>query len=389
MSLLSDIELAITEAWENMPPVVPTAQREPNHVARLIGHVCQPIADSIVSNGIATAASVRATFCHQNPYAFWSKPSASGGDAVVRRELGDLLIIVRSTLYERALLLQTKMSGPNAPSPWQPGVSVPVSPAGQRDLYACLHPFHLEYTSKGPQATAKEARDLGSVTALEVKYNMQGAPLQAYKLAMSATGSLPPVPPAMIFAWIDSTNTAAGRVRLGGQWSAWLTELSQPVALTTQATLSSTLAACLEGMICELTPQVGRSIDTAGPDPEWRRLVKDLEVWADTWFHSAVNTSTNDVETVGGVYDSKLYDNRASAFMAWTTAGPYAELRKLPGSNRAYRYLYERQWTRPGKQLKFIKPPSSPTGSNGDKPEGRFAVLEIRLTSPTPRKIFD
>ena len=383
MSLYTDIELAITDAWENTPPVVSTAQREPNHVARLIGHVCQPIADSIVKNGIATAASVRATFCHQNPYAFWDDPCASGGDVVVRRELGDLLIIVRSPLYERALLLQTKMSGPGAPLPWQPGVVVPVSPDGQRDLYACLHPFHLEYTGQNPQPTAKEARDEGSVAALETKYKTQGAPLQAYKLAMSASGTLPSAPPAMIFAWIDSTNAAGLRVRKGGQWSAWLTEPSQPVALTKQAKLSWTLSACLEDMICKPTPQVGRSIDTSGPDPEWRRLVQDLEAWADAWFHGAMHASTHDVKTVGGVYDSKLYDSHASAFMAWTTAGPYAQLRNLPGSNRAWAHFMAVPRSPRGPRLRFIEPPSSPTGLNRDQPEGRFAVIEIRLTSPT------
>ena len=382
MSLLTDIDLAITEAWENTHPVVPTAQREPNHVARLIGHVCQPIADSIVSNGIATAASVRATFCHQNPYAFWDNPSASGGDTVVRRELGDFLVIVRSPIYERALMLQTKMSGSRAPLPWQPGVVVPVLPYGQRDLYACLHPFHLEYTGRKNQPTANEARVEGSVARLERKYAAQGAPLNAYKLATVAQGALTVASPAMIFAWIDSSNAKGVRVRQGGQWSSCLTEPSQPVALSKQAKLSSTLSACLEDMICRPTPQVGRSIEKFGLDPEWRRLVQDLEDWADSWFHSAVPTSTHDVETFGGIYDAKLYDSKASAFMAWTTAGPYAELQKLPGRNRAWPHFQAVPRSQAAPRLRFIEPPSSPIGLIDDQPVGGFAVIEIRLTSP-------
>lgn len=380
MSLLTDIELAITEAWENRLPVAPTAQREPNHVARLIGHVCRPIAESIVSNGIATAASVRATFCHRNPYAFWDNPSASssGSDAVVRRELADLLIIVRSPLYERAVLMQTKMSGTKAPSPWQPGVIVSVEPDGQRDLYACLHPFHLEYTRKNPQRTAQEARDEGSVAALEMKYKGQGAPLYPYKLATHAIGTLPPVPPAMIFAWIDSANTSGVRVKKSSPWSAWLTEPSQPVARSAQAILSSTLSACLEEMICKPTPLVGRSINGVVPDPEWRRLVQDLENWADDWFHNAVHTSSHDVKTCGAAYDSKLYDSSVSAFMTCGTAGPYEELRSLPGRNRAWPDFLGVPWTKGGTRLRLIKPPSSPSGLSDDK---GFAVIEIRLTS--------
>lgn len=384
MSLLTDIELAITEAWENTPPVVPTAQREPNHVARLIGHVCQPIADSVVRNGIAAAASVRATFCHQNPYAFWHDPTFSGGDTVVRRELGDLLVIVRSPHFERALLLQTKMSGPNAPSPWQPGVVVPVSSVGQRDLYARLHPFHLEYIGRKNQPTASAARIEGSIAQLERKYAAKGAPLNAYKLATVASGALP-APPAMIFAWIDSANANGVRVRQGGQWSAWLTESSQPVAHSTQAILSSTLSACLVEMICKRTPQVGRRIDALGLEPEWRRLVQDLENWADSWFHRAVPTSTHDVKTVGGIYESKLYDSKASSFMAWTTAGQYAELRKLPGRNRAWTHFQAAPRSQGGPRIRFVEPPLSPTGLNDDQLEGGFGIIEIRLASPNPR----
>lgn len=382
MSLLTDIELAITEAWENTLPVAPTAQREPNHVARLIGHVCRPIAESIVNNGIATAASVRATFCHQNPYAFWDNPSASGSVAVVRRELADLLIIVRSPLYERAVLLQTKMSGTKAPSPWQPGVFVSVSPDGQRDLYACLHPFHLEFTGQNPQPTAKEARDEGSVAALKMKYNEQGTHLHPYTLASCASGTLSPAPPAMIFAWIDSTNASGARTRKKGKWSAWLAEPSQPVALSTQAELSSTFSACLEDMICKPTPRVGRSIKADDvPDPEWHRLVQDLEEWADAWFHRAVHTSNHDVEAVGGAYDSKLYDSNVSAFVTCSTAGPYAELQKLPGSNRAWPDFLGVPWKNGGTRLRLITPPSSSTCLSDDQ---GFAVIEIRLTALIP-----
>lgn len=381
MSFLTDIERAITEAWEDTSPVVPTAQREPNHVARLIGHVCQPIADSIVSNRIATAATVRATFCHQNPYAFWQDPLTSGVDGVVRRELGDLLVIVRSPDYQRALLLQTKMSGPKAPLPWQPGVNVSVSHVGQRDLYACLHPFHLEYIGNKSQATAAEARVEGSVVGLEAKYALQGTPLAAYKLAKVASAT-PPTSAAMIFAWIDSTHTNGVRTRQGGQWSAWLTEPSQPVPRSTTAKLSSTLAACLRDMICSPTPQVGRSVDAAGPDPEWGRLVQDLENWADHWFHSNVSTSTHDVYTVNSVYEPSLYDSKASAFMAFTTAGPYVELQKLRWRNRDWRYFEAVAKWHGGSRWRFAVPPFSLTGRNDDQPEGSFAVIEIRLTSP-------
>lgn len=381
MSLLTDIEEAITEAWINTPPVAPTAQREPNHVARLIGHVCQPVADSIVRNGIAKAASVRATFCHQNPYAFWQDPGDSGASGVVKRELGDLLIVVRSPLYSHALLLQTKMSGRNAPSPWKPGVVVPVDPTGQRDLYACLHPFYLAYSDCKNQPTADQARKAGSVAELKRMYAAQGTTLYPYKLAKVSGGAPPVTAPAMIFAWIDSTNANGVRTPQNGPWSAWLTESTQPVAGSKTATLCSTLSKCLEEMIRKPTPQAGRSIQTSGPDSEWCRLVEDLENWADAWFQSSVHNKTFDVQTVNGVYNSKLYNNKASAFMTWTTAGPYAELQKLPRSNVAWREFQPIAWSVANSRQRFFEPPSSPIEPNDGQPEGGFALIEIKLTS--------
>lgn len=383
MSLLTDIETAVTEAWEDKHPVVSTAQREPNHVARLIGHVCQPIADSIVNNRIATAASVRATFCHQNPFAFWQNPGATGRDAVLKRELGDLLVIVRSPLCERALLLQTKMSGDDVLSPWQPGAKVSVSPDGQRDLYACLHPFHLQYTGVKDQPTASMARRAGSVAKLEAKYAAQHKPLFPYELTKVTSAAPLSMPPAMIFAWIDSTNVMGKRTRQSSPWSAWLTEPSQPIAGSERATLSSTFSASLESMICSPTPQVGRSIDRLGPYPEWARLICDLENWADNWFLASLRTKNHDVSTVSGVYDPTLYNSKGSAFMAWTSAGPYTELRKLSGMNRAWPYSRTLPIPIDGPRLRFIGPPTSRFDGDYDQPKGGFAVIEIRLTSTT------
>lgn len=274
MSLEQAIEDAIISAWVNAPPIIKPASTEPNHVARFIHSCPYPIAEAIVAESSAAAAKVRGTFCHQNPYVFWESAGV-----IVRCELADLLLIVRTPAQSRALLVQTKMGLPdtNLTPPWGPGCTLSINGKAsvQRDLYASLPDFYLEL---GPpfsnRPTAQMIRSVGgSIAAYSAKSGVQPIPYKLNTLPIS-------VPAGLIYAGIDKSDPRTAAV---APWSPWLTEPKRPASGDYKISLLSTLSKTLTDLVEKPSSNAGLPIHYPSC-PDWERLISDLQTWANEWF---------------------------------------------------------------------------------------------------------
>lgn len=290
------LQPVIVNAWRGKDsPVKRSIAHEANHVARLV-HAAPPgIVQAIKGLPGVTAATVQGVFCHKKPLAFWD--DANDPTGLSRRELADLMVEVEiatpSETASRALLIQVKMGDEPA---WGSTVSLRGLDAGQRQLYADLPDFCMEFGIQ--YEVTKKDLVKGNVRTIAPPSGFTTYP---YKLAgrlinLRARG--------LVYVAVDRKHRS--RVQSA---TPWLAEQGRPSrSPLTSATFDVDFALALAEMVVEQRPRFGLRSDGKALVRDWANLIDEVK-------HYAAFRSTQRIWTGRKALDVELRKNPTTSVL--------------------------------------------------------------------------